>query len=128
MVSCCGCGKEVQEYWMYMPGEEDESYCENCVPRGCSCNNEYFEFDIDSIDKEQQIEFFLKRRHFNVINYGSSTHVRGQELETITDRNLIKAMFYNFTQEQLSHLEIVPLDENGRHYPCCEYWFTKDDE
>jgi hypothetical protein len=25
--------------WSYMPGKED--FCENCVPRGCSCNIEH---------------------------------------------------------------------------------------
>jgi hypothetical protein len=24
--------------WMYMPGNENYCYCDNCVPRGCSCN------------------------------------------------------------------------------------------
>jgi len=35
---CADCGKLAT--WMYMPGDSDEGteYCDNCVPRGCSCN------------------------------------------------------------------------------------------
>ena len=35
-IPCCICAKKA--YWSYDPGKE--SYCENCVPRGCSCNRE----------------------------------------------------------------------------------------
>lgn len=32
----CDCGKKAT--WMYMPG--DSVACDDCVPRGCSCNKE----------------------------------------------------------------------------------------
>lgn len=35
-IPCCICSKKA--HWSYMPGKA--SYCENCVPRGCSCNQE----------------------------------------------------------------------------------------
>lgn len=34
----CKCGKIAT--WIYMPSEYDGNYCDNCVPRGCSCNIE----------------------------------------------------------------------------------------
>lgn len=34
---CDTCAKEIA-VWAYMPGKSD--FCENCVPRGCSCNTE----------------------------------------------------------------------------------------
>lgn len=37
MKLCDTCSKEVA-VWSYMPGSGD--FCENCVPRGCSCNRE----------------------------------------------------------------------------------------
>jgi hypothetical protein len=38
----CDCGK--MAVWFYMPGyegkkDEQPYYCEECVPRGCSCNH-----------------------------------------------------------------------------------------
>jgi len=24
--------------WTYLPSEDDRYYCDDCVPRGCSCN------------------------------------------------------------------------------------------
>lgn len=124
-MNCCVCGKEVVSYWSYMPGSED--YCEDCVPRGCSCNSDFFEFDEDSVSKEKQIEWLLNHRKYKVLNYGSKEHERGKHLEEITDMNLIKAMLYNFTEEQLLHLELIPLDSKGREYPCCEYMFCEED-
>lgn len=47
----CECGNEA--VWVYSPSREpDPYYCEDCVPRGCSCNLNYtklnFSFDEDS--------------------------------------------------------------------------------
>jgi len=38
----CGCGKMAT--YIYMPGfssGESPFFCDDCVPRGCSCNHEY---------------------------------------------------------------------------------------
>lgn len=37
IVKCSNCPAPAT--WSYMPG--DTNYCDNCVPRGCSCNHEY---------------------------------------------------------------------------------------
>lgn len=36
--TCYKCGS--MAVWFYMPGHESENdyYCDDCVPRGCSCN------------------------------------------------------------------------------------------
>ena len=41
----CECGKMAQ--WMYMPSDDgnDPYYCDNCVPRGCSCQEEFVNED-----------------------------------------------------------------------------------
>lgn len=62
----CDCGKPAT--WVYMPGHENSSnlYCDDCVPRGCSCNQEHTDYkhslDLPSnskkykwIDKEEGI-------------------------------------------------------------------------
>ena len=39
---CCDCGRKSD--WVYMPafeGDDNPYFCDECVPRGCSCNHEY---------------------------------------------------------------------------------------
>jgi hypothetical protein len=48
----CECGKKAK--WFYAPARKDEkitdiAFCEECVPRGCSCND----YDLEDIDKEE---------------------------------------------------------------------------
>jgi hypothetical protein len=42
LVGYCNCGKKGT--WLYMPSYEgpqrNDYYCDDCVPRGCSCNAE----------------------------------------------------------------------------------------
>lgn len=43
MKFACDCGKIAK--WVYMPGfssGDNDYFCEDCVPRGCSCNHELF--------------------------------------------------------------------------------------
>lgn len=45
----CDCGKTCE--WVYGPsyeGNENPYYCDDCVPRGCSCNYEYILGDFPS--------------------------------------------------------------------------------
>ena len=41
-VKCDVCKKNMAT-WLYMPSStrEDNFFCEECVPRGCSCGREY---------------------------------------------------------------------------------------
>jgi hypothetical protein len=117
----CNSGKVVK--WCYMPGYSDKRYvlndyhCEDCVPRGCSCNN----IDFKDIDKNN-----LNKEKFKAINYGSKIHERGKELEIIEDQNTIKVLANNLTEKQLSNFELVPLDNNGKEFPCCEYFYEEN--
>ena len=42
-MKCIDCGEAAT--WLYMPGIEEISYCNKCVPRGCSCN--YISVDLE---------------------------------------------------------------------------------
>lgn len=47
MKEICDCGKVA--VWAYMPGFSDNEnpyFCDECVPRGCSCNHNYV--DVNS--------------------------------------------------------------------------------
>lgn len=69
----CKCGKLAT--WYYMPDEHEWACCDNCVPRGCTCND----YPVDG-------------------NYENSDPK-------------------NWKQE---------LDEEGREFPCCEWWYNKE--
>lgn len=69
----CKCGKIAT--WLYMPGDDDWGCCDNCVPRGCSCNEEPIDGNWDNINENNWIE---------------------------------------------------KLDDKGRKFPCCEWWYQKE--
>lgn len=53
---CYECGELAQ--WYYLPGGGDpkeDYFCDNCVPRGCSCNKELKEGIEELIDGNQII-------------------------------------------------------------------------
>ena len=55
-VYLCNCGKP--SFWLYMPSSADKRnpfYCDDCVPRGCSCNQYHLnESDFDSRPKADE--------------------------------------------------------------------------
>lgn len=54
-IPCIVCGRKAD--WFYMPGSE--SYCDNHVPRGCSCNAELKEgIDIDSEEATNHANYY----------------------------------------------------------------------
>jgi hypothetical protein len=44
----CKCGKLA--VWCYMPTEHSLVCCEDCVPRGCSCNEYPIDGDIENLN------------------------------------------------------------------------------
>ena len=51
MKETCDCGNIAK--WLYMPftdSKENPFYCDDCVPRGCSCNNRYVGSSYDFQD------------------------------------------------------------------------------
>ena len=76
---CVKCGKHPSGGWLYMPEDGDNVdyfYCDDCVPRGCSCNSELKEgIEWDSEEAKNPDNYY------------------------------------------------EPVDEKGRKYPCCEYWW-----
>jgi hypothetical protein len=83
----CDCGKLA--VWDYMPGysEGGNSYsCDDCVPRGCSCN---WRSETDLPDGTQGVD-------------------------------------YKWLDEYDNSEGWVSLDENGKEYPCAEYWYSEE--
>ena len=68
----CNCGKLA--VWIYAPSDDVGQFCDDCVPRGCSCNDYPIDDDYENIDPN------------------------------------------NWKPD---------IDEKGREYPCCEYWYDE---
>lgn len=98
MLSKCDiCGKTAT--WLYMPG--GRFYCDDCVPRGCSCNVD----NLDMGEPEQTTNPIMWWPH-NIkeedLYHGGSLH---------RDSN---SFYYEI------------LDEDGRRSPCCEYDYSEE--
>lgn len=103
--SCCG-NKAV---WMYAPGSSGRIfYCDDCVPRGCSCN-------VDCIDEEYH--------RGDLKNNGDRKFLYWDKGCGIDDLNEETA-FTEYDKEKVYYFE--ELDEKGRRAPCCEFWYDKD--
>lgn len=59
-IKCARCNNIAQ--WLYMPNSTYDSFCDKCIPRGCSCMGEnepcceydFCEFGIDDEDDEDE--------------------------------------------------------------------------
>ena len=78
-------------------------FCGSCVPRGCSCNRDYF--SDECLFKSVTASDILTRLIENKLKF------------RIEDRRI------NDEESQyLSHKYVTHLDEKGREFPCCEFW------
>lgn len=72
----CKCGQLAT--WYYMPAEEEWACCDNCVPRGCSCNEYstkiyYGDDDIVECEPEgkENIDFeWIDENHWRDLDNG----------------------------------------------------------
>lgn len=93
----CDCGQVAT--WCYMPGFPDSSnphVCDDCVNRGCSCN----EYSIRDEDYHPA----------GGIHPGEDDGVEGVDWIWTNDEKTLWAA----------------IDEKGRRYPCCEYMYSED--
>lgn len=54
LVGYCNCGNKAT--WLYMPSysgvQHNDYYCDECVPRGCSCTYEPLDGDTDNTNPD----------------------------------------------------------------------------
>lgn len=99
---CSSCEKTAT--WFYAPifsgkKPEESFFCDEHVPRGCDCNNYYKEeFKLESEIDLDSIKFFK-----NVDNYQTKEVGKEDDWDYYTH-----------------------VDEKGRLYPCCEYWYDEN--
>ncbi len=94
----CSCGKKAT--WCYMPGTDDGNncFCDDCVPRGCTCN-------INRITDAERFGDDLSKN--NCLFYDKN-------MENPFNNKLSDSVYYEI------------LDVNGRRVPCCEYMYDEN--
>lgn len=108
---CYVCKKNITSYWLYMPGnsKKDDIYCNDCVPRGCSCNQEEFK-SIENI--KDNLEYYKKNRNIFDLTY----LLLNEKREIVND--VTEAKSYELVNKEEKMLS-----------PCCEYnWIEWEDE
>lgn len=93
----CDCGKDAA--WIYMPGGKDGNnfFCDDCVPRGCTCNYRYTKSELAETPPKDKTKW------------------KWIVFKDVPD--------YVDTPEG----EIwVYLDEKGRESPCCEFEYDSE--
>lgn len=104
----CDCG--LIATWVYMPCSTGNSYyCDNCVPRGCSCNSESF---------EDEAYFGVKPSGSNILEH---------LIEHKSKFRIVDNKLNGEDAPYLSHKSVVHLDSDGREYPCCEFMCIEKD-
>jgi len=94
----CTCGSDA--VWLLMSASEAHSnpfYCDNCVPRGCSCNMRSIDISTyDSLDNDMP------------------EGIENKDWRWVSEdtENFLKYWTY--------------IDEFGREYPCCEFDYEED--
>ena len=94
----CDCGKPAK--WLYMPGYSSGANsfsCDDCVPRGCSCN-----------------EYSTKPEHYHPpvgFNPSNEDGVEGVDWKWLDEE-----------KTRWTHI-----DEKGRQWPCCEFEYDSEE-
>lgn len=107
---CCECDK--MAVWINMAASREENlfYCDDHVPRGCTCN--LCDIDFDGIpEKDENLLWWTKEDYEK--NFRNCTTEKEIE-ELATTKRQVNSFFYEY------------LDEKGRRYPCCEYEYDED--
>lgn len=93
----CDCGQKAT--WIYMPGFREGSpfFCDDCVHRGCSCN-----------------EYSIVNEHY---------HPPGG-IHPNLEEDGIEGIDWKWTNEEKTTW--CRIDEKGRQYPCCEYEYDEE--
>lgn len=126
MYVCSNC-LEKEATYTDMAGKYE--WCESCLPRGCSCNDEnvsYYknEGEEDNIEelKEQFEKFKTKiiNGNYKLKDYGEKIHCSGKEKRIIQNKEEIKKIMDNVKETEMLNFVAIPLDKENREYPCCE--------
>ena len=124
----------------YFDGTSKYQWCTNCVPRGCSCNEEllFYREPQSTFKKNKSTEYEdLIKEH--IINSSSNKKIQicYNAIDEKGHYGTCNTKFINLSQKELdenilhdikwftnhfsqSCLKVIPLDDNNKEYPCCE--------
>jgi len=95
-------------------------WCDKCLPRGCSCNDEILFYENEENNNLEELTNNILTSNYKAKKYASELHVCGKEIEKIEDLNKLRNIVKNISIEELKKYTFIPLDENNEEYPCCE--------
>lgn len=105
---CCKCGDKA--VWMKMSGSKGRfMYCDEHVPRGCSCNIYNIECDGEP-EKRSRVIWYSKEEYEKFL--AKTTTVVPNQFGSIEKRN--DSFYYEY------------VDDKYRREPCCEIEYDKD--
>jgi hypothetical protein len=138
------CKKCFKREIKWADGETDFNWCDKCVPRGCSCNEEYIFYETNKEQLENNFKKILKsieikKRKYKIKVMFSKTGVSYNEKENkyililnqtnfkeIEVSKLKNSKFINkFINNKKNVLKIIDLDKKGRELPCIEIMFLQ---
>lgn len=106
---CSKCNKLAT--WMYMPsGDGTRWYCDEHVPRGCTCC--LHDLDFDGEPKNTDNLMWWSKEAYDE-RWGKADD--SVKLEDLGTRERMPDSFY------YEHL-----DDKGRRSPCCEFWYDEE--
>lgn len=101
---CSCCNKPA--VWMYAPASTGRVfYCNDCVPRGCSCN-------VDTVTGLSRFDMTRKHAFWSKEDY-EKYHATDELMQHASPTK----------QEDSFYVEV--LDDEGRRNPCCEFWWSE---
>lgn len=98
LIKCCKCMNKIAT-WCYIPGglKNGDFYCDDCVPRGCSCN----QYHINEFNDEDDLE--------NKIYWNS-------DLTEFTKEKTLKSIYYEPVDKQGRQYPCCEFDYNEDGY------------
>ena len=137
MLFCSSCFENEASFFA---GDSKDQWCNSCVPRGCSCNEELLFYrepqSIFKKNKSTEYEDLIKE---HIINSSSNKKIQicYNAIDEKGHYGTRNTKFINLSQKELdenilqdikwftnhfsqSCLKVIPLDDNNKEYPCCE--------
>ena len=107
----CSCCDNIA-VWLYMPGSKGKIYfCDNCVPRGCSCNL----LSLTEFPKTNNGITSTMYWNSNDVNQYILGNINNDEFEALGSKE---------KKNDSAYYEI--LDDCGKRNPCCEYEYSSN--
>lgn len=102
-IKCCVC-TEKDAVWFYMPGglKDGDFFCDECVPRGCSCNQYHMK------------EFNDERDYKNVIYWD-------KDLKTFTKEKTSNSVYFEPVDEKGQRFPCCEYDYSEDGYETDEF-------